>query len=53
MKNPRVMAAGCRFLPVFSSFFLRRIQMNFTGIKDFQTRVDIVAAPFFMAQVVL
>eukprot|EP00435_Cladocopium_sp_Y103_P046168 s786_g13.t1 len=29
MKNPRVMASG-------------RVQMNFSGIKDFQTRVDIV-----------
>lgn len=29
MRNPRVMAAG-------------RVQMNFPGIKDFQTRVDIV-----------
>ena len=49
MKNPRVMAAGCHVDVRDEVSALRRLQMNFTGIKDFQTRVDIVGASCFMA----
>ena len=55
MKNPRVMSQGCaperswKMQPQLHLVtLLRRIQMNFTGIKDFQIRVDIASFPVWI-----